>query len=205
VRGVRINSYNLKLKTQHRISLPKLKTQNSKLSPLQCSQEAIVAIDLYLIRHGLAGEHGSYANDHERPLTDEGKQKTRQVAKRLHALALRFDLIMTSPLVRAHQTAELLLEAKLSQALQVSPHLAPGGRLEQWLHWLQHERSSDITTLALVGHEPNLSAWAETLVWGEPRDALSLKKAGVIGLTLPEQTPEGNSALFWLTPPRFLL
>ncbi|PSB29527.1 phosphohistidine phosphatase SixA [Stenomitos frigidus] len=162
-------------------------------------------ITLYLIRHGLAGEHGSYANDDERPLTEEGKQKTQQVAKRLHALNLRLDLIMTSPLVRAHQTADLLLEAKLSQALQVSPYLAPHGSLDQWLNWFQQERSPEVTTLALVGHEPNLSAWAETLLWDESRGALSLKKAGVIGLTLPEQSPVGNSALFWLTPPRFLL
>ena len=163
------------------------------------------SIDLYLIRHGLAGEHGSYTNDNERPLTDEGKQKTRQVAKRLHALTLRFDLILTSPLVRAHQTAELLVEAKLSQTLQVSPQLAPGGSLNEWLEWLQQERSPSVTTVAIVGHEPNLSAWAETLVWGAPKGVLSLKKAGVIGLTVPEQSPMGNSTLFWLTPPRFLL
>ena len=164
-----------------------------------------MTIDLYLIRHGLAGEHGSYANDEERPLTDEGKQKTQQVAKRLYALTLRFDLILTSPLVRAHQTADLLLKAKLSQELQVSSHLAPGGSLDQWLQWLKHERSPDITTLALVGHEPNLSTWAEMLLWGESKGVLSLKKAGVIGLTLPEKDCLGNSAFFWLTPPRFLL
>ncbi|MBW4581580.1 MAG: phosphohistidine phosphatase SixA [Tildeniella nuda ZEHNDER 1965/U140] len=162
------------------------------------------SIDLYLIRHGIAGEHGSYANDDERPLTAEGKQKTRQVAQRLHALTLRFDLILTSPLVRARQTADILLEAMLSQTVQVSSHLAPGGKLEEWLEWLQDGRSPDATTLALVGHEPNLSTWAETLVWGEARGALSLKKAGVIGLALPEQSLVGNSTLFWLTPPRFL-
>ena len=163
------------------------------------------AIDLYLIRHGLAGEHGSYANDNERPLTDEGQQKTRQVAERLHGLKLRFDLILTSPLVRAHQTANLLLEAKLSHVLQVSSWLAPEGSLAHWLQWFEHERSSDITTLALVGHEPNLTTWAEMLLWGEAKGVLSLKKAGVIGLTLPKQEPLSNSTLVWLTPPRFLL
>ena len=165
----------------------------------------MAAIDLYLIRHGLAGEHGSYANDAERPLTDEGVQKTRQVADRLHALKLRFDLILTSPLVRAHQTADLLLEAKLSQTLQVSSHLTPDGNFEQWLMWFQEARSPAMTALALVGHEPNLSTWAETLLWGESKGVLSLKKAGVVGLTLPEQSPVGNSTLFWLTPPRFVL
>ena len=162
-------------------------------------------LDLYLIRHGLAGEHGSYANDHERPLTDEGFQKTRQIAKRLHALSLQFDIILTSPLVRARQTADLLLEAKLAPTLQVAPELAPDGSLYEWLAWLKSKRSSETKALALVGHEPNLSLWAETLLWGKTNGVLTLKKAGVLGLTLPEQTPIGNSTLFWLTPPRFLL
>lgn len=165
-----------------------------------------MAFELYFIRHGLAGEHGSYANDAERPLTDEGKQKTRQVATRLHTLKLRFDLILTSPLVRARQTADLLLEAKLAESLQETPDLAPGGSLMAWLDWLQEWRSPQHKTLALVGHEPDLSTWAETLLWGEAKGVLQLKKAGIIGLALPDQrSPIGNSALFWLTPPRFLL
>ncbi|MER3478597.1 MAG: phosphohistidine phosphatase SixA, partial [Leptolyngbya sp. ERB_1_2] len=56
---------------------------------------------LYLIRHGLAGQHGDHANDDERPLITEGKRKTEQVAKRLRSLELQFDLILTSPLTRA--------------------------------------------------------------------------------------------------------
>jgi phosphohistidine phosphatase len=162
-------------------------------------------LDLYLIRHGLAGEHRSDDNDGERPLTDEGFQKTRQVAKRLYALSLRFDVILTSPLVRARQTADLLLEAKLAPTVQVAPELMPDGSLHEWLAWLAHWRSPETKALALVGHEPNLSLWAETLLWGKTNGVLTLKKAGVLGLTLPEQTPLGNSTLFWLTPPRFLL
>lgn len=165
-----------------------------------------MSLELYLIRHGLAGEHGSYANDDERPLTHEGKQKTRQVAKQLHTLKLRFDLILTSPLVRARQTADLLLEAKLAHDVQESSDLAPGGNLTTWLTWLQTWQSPQNKALALVGHEPALSTWAETLLWGETKGALVLKKAGIVGLTLPDQqSPIGNSSLFWLTPPRFLL
>lgn len=164
------------------------------------------ALHLYLIRHGLAGEHGSYANDDDRPLTDEGRHKTRQIAKRLHALELHFDIILTSPLVRAQQTADILLEAALSQTLQASTHLAPGGSLSEWLVWLQGWQSPTTKALALVGHEPNLSAWAERLVWGKSNGHLTLKKAGMIGLALPESHPPvGNSTLFWLTSPRFLL
>ncbi|MBW4474538.1 MAG: phosphohistidine phosphatase SixA [Stenomitos rutilans HA7619-LM2] len=166
-----------------------------------------MSVELYLIRHGLAGEHGSYANDAERPLTEEGKQKMQQIAQRLHGLELRFALILTSPLVRARQTAELLRKATLADSLQETPDLAPGGSLTTWLDWLQEWRSPPQTkALALVGHEPDLSTWAETLLWGEAVGALRLKKAGIIGLTLPDQqSPIGNSSLFWLTPPRFLL
>ncbi|MER3478596.1 MAG: phosphohistidine phosphatase SixA, partial [Leptolyngbya sp. ERB_1_2] len=61
-------------------------------------------------------------------------------------------------------------------------------------------------SLALVGHEPDLSGWAELLVWGEVRDRILLKKAGMIGLDLPDSgSAISNSQLFWLTPPKFLL
>lgn len=161
--------------------------------------------DLYLIRHGLAGEHGSYPNDDERPLTDEGKKKTKQVAKRLVSLGLQFDWMLTSPLVRARQTADILLEAGLSNHLEESPCLADGN-LEEWLTWLKSWQPGNDRTLALVGHEPSLSQWAETLAFSQSRGAFELKKAGIIGLFLPDQeNPVGRSTLFWLTPPRFLI
>lgn len=158
--------------------------------------------DLYLIRHGLAGQHGDYENDWERPLTEEGKHKTRQVAKRLSELGAKFDLILTSPLVRAKQTAEILQEAGLSKHLEEAAYLAPGGSIQAWLDWLEDWTSEK--PLALVGHEPDLTTWAETLVWGNAQGRLILKKAGVIGLTLPlSGSPIAQGQLFWLTPPRF--
>lgn len=165
-----------------------------------------MTIDLYIIRHGLAGEHGSYANDAERPLTEEGKKKTRQVAKRLRDLNLKFDAVLTSPLVRARQTAEILVEAGLSSQLEEASYLAPGGDIDAWLDWLQGWKHPEDACLSLVGHEPDLSEWAETLLWGHTKGKLVLKKAGIIGLTLPDDgSPIGNSELFWLTPPKFLL
>jgi phosphohistidine phosphatase len=163
-------------------------------------------LELYIIRHGLAGERGTYANDDERPLTDEGHRKTKQIAKRLDALKLHFDLMLTSPLVRARQTAEILHSVGLSQRLDQSEFLAPGGDLQGWLAWLEQWRREPHKSLAIVGHEPALSTWAETLIWGEARQRLVLKKAGAIGLLLPEAgSPVGQSQLFWLTPPRLLL
>ncbi len=126
-------------------------------------------IELYLIRHGLAGEHGSYANDNERPLTEDGKKKTHQVAQRLLDLEMKFGLILTSPLVRAHQTADILLKVGLSQKLEVASYLAPGGNINEWLEWLRSWQPEAESSLALVGHEPDLSTWAEMLLWGDAK------------------------------------
>ncbi|MBD1862498.1 MULTISPECIES: phosphohistidine phosphatase SixA [Trichocoleus] len=163
--------------------------------------------DLYIIRHGIAAERGTYTRDGERPLTEEGRRKTRQVAKRLVELKLQFDLILTSPLVRAQQTAEILQAEGLSARLEVSDYLAPDGSLEAWLAWFNKwQRSHPDAPLAIVGHQPDLGNWAETLVWGQARDGLVLKKAGVIGLTIPGLGQAiANSSLFWLSPPKFLL
>lgn len=122
-------------------------------------------------------------------------------------LKLHFGLILTSPLVRARQTAEILQDVGLSSRLEVSEHLAPGGSLEAWLAWFEDwQRSHPHSDLAIVGHEPDLGNWAEILLWGQARDGLVLKKAGVIGLTIPETGPAiAKSSLFWLSPPKFLL
>lgn len=165
-----------------------------------------MAIELYLIRHGLAGEHGSYPNDELRPLTEEGHEKTRKVADRLYAMGFRFDRLLTSPLVRARQTAEILQYAKVGKTIEESRALAPEGTIADWEPWFERWKQMGEDGLALVGHEPNLSTWAEQMVWGASRHRLELKKAGVIGLRLPESgSVVGASELFWLTPPRFLL
>lgn len=162
-------------------------------------------MELYIIRHGLAGEHGSYANDEERPLTEEGQRKTRRVAKRLQELNIRFNLIQTSPLVRARQTAEILQTVGLGKQLEESVDLKPGGNINSWLEWLQSWRVQGNQSLAIVGHEPDLGAWAEQLVWGKVQYKLVVKKASVIGLLLPDRDVLGQSQLFWLTPPRLLI
>lgn len=164
-------------------------------------------MELYLIRHGIAEEHQAGIKDEERQLTKAGRQKTEKVAQRLHTLGLQFDLIVTSPLVRARQTAEILLTAKLSSQLEESNHLAPNGHIASWLdYWLQPKDLPPNTQLALVGHEPCLGNWAEILLWGEAKDSIVLKKAGMIGVKLPEiGSPVGRSQMFWLIPPRYLL
>lgn len=163
-------------------------------------------MELYLIRHGIAQERTSDRPDEMRSLTAQGRLKTCQVAKKLYLLGLRFDLILTSPLVRSRQTAEILVELQLSSQWQISNYLAPDGDIFTWLDWLDRQQYSSSIKLAIVGHEPNLGQWASMLIGDRVPGALVLKKAGIIGLTLPETgSPLGRSQMFWLTPPKFLI
>ncbi|MEG4442799.1 phosphohistidine phosphatase SixA [Microcoleus sp. AT9_B5] len=161
---------------------------------------------LYLIRHGIAAAPEEYDTDSERPLTKEGASKTRKIAQRLYELEIQFDLILTSPLLRAQQTAQILQTVGLSSTIEESRALAPSGEIGNWLNWYKQWQETGSSNLALVGHQPDLGNWAETLLWGRSQDALILKKAGIIGLILPETgSPVGRSQMFWLTPPKFLL
>ena len=167
-----------------------------------------MTIELYLIRHGIAAEPEAYTNDEDRPLTSKGHQKTTKVGKQLRDKELHFDLILTSPLVRARETAAILQAIGLGSQVEDFPSLAPEGNIQTWVTWLQErqEYSTGNECLALVGHQPDLANWAETLVWGEAQNKLILKKAGVIGLTLPKRgTPIGYSQLFLLTSPKWLI
>lgn len=164
-------------------------------------------MELYLIRHGMAAESTEYDDDSLRPLTEEGRKKTQKVAQRLDDIGVRFDLILTSPLVRARQTAEILQKVGLSPRIEEFLPLAPDGSLQDWINWW-HESSynSKGSKLALVGHQPDLGEWAKTLVWGCSQAKLLVKKAGVIGLSFTnEENPVGNSELFLLTSPKWFV
>ncbi|NEP13063.1 MAG: phosphohistidine phosphatase SixA [Symploca sp. SIO2C1] len=165
-------------------------------------------MELYLIRHGIAAERETYTNDEERPLTNKGRYKTSKVAKQLYQRGLRFDLILTSPLVRAKETAAILKDVGLSNRVEEFPSLAPDGDIYTWVNWLELARENNRveSSLALVGHQPDLGNWAEILVWGKSREKFVLKKAGLIGLHIPEtKTLLSQSELFLLTAPKWLI
>ncbi len=161
--------------------------------------------EAYFIRHGIAVERQANVTDETRSLTPNGITKTQRVAQRLVDLGLHFDHLLTSPLTRAQQTAEILYAAGLSSPAQEFLPLQPGGNLSDWLTWLKL-RQTTIQTVALVGHEPDLGRWAQQLVTGSDRHQWILKKAGIIGLQIPNVDQAiGQSQLFWLSPPRFLI
>jgi phosphohistidine phosphatase len=165
---------------------------------------------LYLIRHGIAEDLALQnldliASDEARSLTQIGRQKMAQVAEHIYKSELKFNLIMTSPLVRARQTADILIDARLSNQLEISLDLAPAGNLQYWLtNWESRSPNKSFTTIALVGHEPNLSEWAELLIFGNIYHRLILKKGGIIGLKFPTDKIEiGTAQLYCLIPPKY--
>lgn len=100
-------------------------------------------MELYLIRHGIAAERGTYADDDRRPLTATGERRSQRVAQRLLSLGLHFDVLQTSPLVRAHQTAVILQQEGLASQIAIAPELAPEGSLTAWLRRLPPAISAD--------------------------------------------------------------
>lgn len=160
-------------------------------------------MDLFLIRHGIAIERSHQLPDADRYLTTAGEKKTRKVAERLVASGTQVELILTSPLVRARQTAEILQAAEFAPQIETFQPLAPDGNMQLWVNWLQVH---DYRAVALVGHQPDLGHWAEQLVYGHIQDKLILKKAGIIGLKVGDRgSPIANSELFLLTAPKWFL
>ncbi len=166
---------------------------------------------LYLIRHGIAENldplvPDSITSDEIRTLTKTGRKKFTQVAEKLQELELSFDIIITSPLVRARQTAQILIDNQIGSQLELSPDLKPSGNLPSWLMaWNARSIHTAIHTIALVGHEPTLSQWAELLVFGKVCHKLMLKKGGIIGLKCADGRIEiGTAQLHCLIPPKYL-
>jgi phosphohistidine phosphatase len=163
-------------------------------------------MELYVLRHGVAEERGeAWPDDRRRPLTAEGKAKTREVATGLHALGVAPDAIFSSPLVRARQTAEIVaLELGLVKALRETRHLEPGAAPAALFAAIR-EAAPNADAVMLVGHEPDLGVLVARLLGGEG-GALDcpLKKAGLARLEVDAMPPKRRATLRWFVPPAVL-
>lgn len=158
---------------------------------------------LLLLRHGIAEEPRDGLEDGERALTERGRQRSRAVLQRLVAVGSRVDLLLSSPLLRARQTAEIAVASGWAPAVAIRQALAPAGDPLACLPgWLQEvpAPSGGAGRLALVGHEPDLSSLAARLI-GAPEGALDLRKAGLVELALPAGFPAGQVVLQGLLRP----
>jgi len=162
----------------------------------------MAVLELYLIRHGVAAERGEdYPDDSKRPLTSAGMVKLRREAKALNALEVSFDLIITSPLVRTRQTAEIVAETLQGKpSVVTSDSLAPAGTPAGVVQELaKHARKARI---ALVGHEPNLGELAGRLIGA--KSPIEFKKGAICRIDFDVLPPKGLGQLRWFIPPRVL-
>src|SRR3954468_18011856 len=159
-------------------------------------------LELYLIRHGVAEERGKdWPDDSQRPLTPDGIARLRKAARGLNAVDVGFDQIVTSPLVRTRQTADVFAEElKSKPPIVTSDALAPAGTPAAVIQEItKHVRKARV---ALVGHEPNLGELAAQLVGA--RAAFEFKKGGICRIDFEVLPPKGVGALKWFLPPRAL-
>jgi|SRR5215475_8773105 len=150
-------------------------------------------MQLYFLRHGEADWPDWTKADDERPLTDFGKKEVRQVAKFLDRLKVKPDFIVTSPLPRASQTAEIAAK-QLKTKLRQDEGLEPGFGMNRLRIVLKRHRSK---VLMLVGHEPDFTTVISELTGA----SLKLSKAGVALLDIDPDSERGK--LLWLFPPKF--
>ena len=158
--------------------------------------------ELYFIRHGLAEERGdAWPDDSKRPLTDEGMSRIRKAARALARIGVTIEVVLTSPLVRARQTAEQLAAGLDPRPSMVNvDSLAPDGSYAAVIADL--EKHARKTRIALVGHEPMIGELAARLIGS--RHAIEFKKGAVCCIDLETVPPAGPGALRWLLTPKIL-
>jgi phosphohistidine phosphatase len=163
-------------------------------------------MDFYILRHGLAADKDDprYPDDEDRPLTGEGQKKTLRIARQMKHLGISFDLILSSPLARARQTAEITASVLgCKSRLKFSEHLAPAGSKAALIRQLKSRKQ--IKRLLLVGHEPYLSELISILLVGKTGLPIELKKGGLCKLDV-QTLRHGNCAtLQFLAPPKLML
>lgn len=151
---------------------------------------------LYLLRHGIAADHGPDGTDASRPLTSEGIDKLRRTARGMERLGMTLDLVLASPLARTQQTAEIIArEFKLH--VQSADELAPGCDADRLIELV---RQCAAERIMIVGHEPDFSSMIGALTGGS---RVEMKKGALARVDLYDLTL-GTGTLIWLLQPHVL-
>ena len=159
-------------------------------------------MNLYLLRHGIAVDPSASSKDAERPLTSKGRRRLAQIAGAMQAFRLSYDLILTSPYVRAEQTAGIVARAlKLRKKLEFFDALTPGGNPQALIQHLNGLRPKPKNVL-LVGHEPYLSKLVALLTSGNTNMEIDFKKGGFCKLEVEALRCGRCATLAWLLAPR---
>ncbi len=150
---------------------------------------------LYLVRHAKAVERAFDIPENNRFLTPDGRERFRDATQKLRKKGMEPEIIVTSPLVRAVQTAEILAEGlSFRGQLPVDETLAPGFDLEGLSRLLS--RHPGVKSMACVGHEPDLSELGNRLL--QSPGTISLRKGAVLALEWPPEAPTEKATFLWL-------
>lgn len=161
-------------------------------------------MELYILRHAIAAVRSAAAagGDSARPLTVEGAGKMRQGARGMKAMGLDFDLILSSPYLRAKQTAEIVANVLgLEKKLEYSATLAADGNPRDLVEEMK-QKYPKRQSVVLVGHEPYLSRLISLLVSGSTSLPITMKKGGLCKLAVENLHYGRCATLEWLLTPK---
>jgi phosphohistidine phosphatase len=163
-------------------------------------------MELFILRHGEAEQRSSsLAGDRKRPLTSSGKLEISEIAKALKIIGLKFDLVITSPLKRAYDTATIVSEVfNIGNKVQVWNELAPEGQKTELYRKISELREEYI--VLMVGHQPLLGEITDDMIHrgkSSPCNLL-LKKGGIVRIRLKTKSNVPKGELRWVITPRIL-
>ena len=162
-------------------------------------------MQLLVIRHAIAEDREEFAksarDDDERPLTEDGIRKMRRAARGLRELVPHIDTLVSSPLVRAQQTADIVRREYDLDGVANAPELEPEAPLAKVAAALARY-GGDV--VAIIGHEPHLSRLVTYLVSGVDRSGVELKKGGACLLEFDGAVRRTGGTIVWAAPPRIL-
>ena len=157
-------------------------------------------MEIYLLRHGIAEDSSPSGSDADRRLTDEGREKLRRVMKRAASAGVEPSLILSSPLVRAVQTAEIAAEAlkysgKIVRVESLTPDSSPRDV------WNEIRSRDGEAAILLAGHEPLFSA-ATAYLLGATRSMVDFRKAALLRIDVGGTGPTPSGVLQWMLTPK---
>lgn len=178
------------------------KKTTSRIKKGETTDETSQIFDLFVLRHGEAGNRMSVAEkDTERPLTLAGRKEIERISRSLKSIGLKPDRILTSPLRRARETAEIAAEVLEVPRLEEWGELKPDGSRESLYRKLATVKGDH--ELVLVGHEPYLTAMIGEII-GTPGARLVLKKGGLGKVRIASIKPRLSGELRWLLTPKMI-
>lgn len=161
---------------------------------------------IIIVRHAIAEDRVEAGvagkGDADRPLTERGLSRMTRAVRGLARSVPELALVVSSPLLRAVQTAEIIASTFNDCPLVISESLTPGAEPEELLEFLAAQ--SGTAPIACVGHEPDLGRWISWALCGHQQSSLLMKKGAACCLNMAQPFTAGQAELQWLMQPRQL-